>query len=248
MRIITCGDARFDDMKKLQKAAAEALEYNHTSYDLEDLEIPKELQEFVAVPRTPETSRQYFPRCPWKPRVIKEAMKENPDEIIVWMDTDAFPIRTFDEILRYDRWDMAVTTRPAEEKGVQYTAHPDWAGYINAGVMFFRPRSITYQLLDLWLDTTLQQGNGDQAAITSLLRQMGSVLPGAQLRRGEAVISCLPTWEYNNYYVEDPERYPHQSGKKVKDIKIIHCKGADFTNSRHRRLYEQYAPRLSSSP
>ena len=240
MRIITCGDARFDSMKKLQKVAVEALGYDHTSYDLEDLEIVKDLQEFVAMPCAPEDSRQYFPRCPWKPWIIKEAMQQNPGEIVVWMDTDAFPIRTFDEILRDDKWGMAVTIRPHEEKGSQYTANPEWAGYVNAGVMFFRPRPTAYQLLDLWLDTTLQQGNGDQAAITSLLLQMGSVLPGAQLHRGEAVVNCLPTWEYNNYYIEDPARYPHQFDKKIEDIKIIHCKGADSKNSRHGKLYKQY--------
>ena len=128
-----------------------------------------------------------------KPEIIKKTQFE---DVMVYMDADAFPISKFEEIKNYD-FDIGVTVRNKNENFKEL-------GRINAGVIFFRNTKNTHKFLEEWSDLTKKIEN-DQVALNSIISS------------NKYKVVEFPTNIYNYYYFPEVP---------CNDVKIYHFKSS----------------------
>ena len=114
-----------------------------------------------------------------KPQMI---LNTKFDNMLVYMDSDAYPVSRFDEINTLD-FDVGVTVRDGENYGKM--------SRINAGVIFFKNTVKSHEFMLSWRNRTIEINN-DQIALAE------------EVATGNYKILELPTRIYNYYYFPEP--------------------------------------------
>jgi hypothetical protein len=141
MIILTYCDGKYRDKALFCMSQAKKFGYSVVSYDLggsgfgKKYVVPQEILNSSAI-----TKFEYGAQLS-KPYMLLEALKD-VNETLVYMDADAFLVRSIDEI-ETDDYDVGVTYRGTE--------HGDC---INSGVLFFRPNSNALRFVQMWADKT----------------------------------------------------------------------------------------------
>lgn len=137
-----------------------------------------------------------------KPDIIGHALNSASDDIITYMDADAFPVSNFDEVLQYD-FDIGVTVRNEFENVGKL-------GRINAGVLFFRKSAEPF--ISEWKKLTMDLKN-DQVALNKMVNS------------GKFKVKEFPTRVYNYYYFPEapvPEVKIYHF-KSASDVRNEYC-------------------------
>ena len=161
-----------------------------------------------------EVMSGYKSKSLFKPAIVKLSM-ERHDDIVVYLDGDAQLNGCIDEV-DTDDYDIGVTLRDSSElESGWHQAHIDIVKFINAGVIFFRPTSVTNAFVDTWKNLTDEIGN-DQMALNKLTCPEEYPKAWSVQTIDGVRIKYFPCKQYNFYYFEDG---------LVPDIKIMHFKG-----------------------
>lgn len=142
---------------------------------------------------------------PWKPSLIGHVLAQEIDQTktIVWIDSDAWVIRPLTE-LEAGFYDVAVTMRRPSERGG--TLWADVYGYLNAGVIAFRPTPQAMKFVKMWqLEVDRTESRSDQHALNNLVRKATDLRHYNRVFRLEDIkIKILATEQFNNYYAPEP--------------------------------------------
>lgn len=180
------------------------LNYNCKFYDLgglgfgESFEINNESFTKFGFYKVMNETSGWCSRALHKPEII---MKTEFDDVLVYMDSDAYPVSRFDEICD-EEFDIGVTVRRNGEKYGNL-------GRINAGVIFFRNTKKAHEFICRWSEKTKTIKN-DQIALND------------EISTGRYKVHEFPTDIYNYYYFpEAPDD----------NVKIYHFKSAPNVRS-----------------
>lgn len=144
--------------------------------------------------------------CYRKVDVIRHAVQNTNEELVVWMDADALLVKPIDEVDTKD-YDVGVSVRAHKEQPY------------NTGVLFFYNNERTHRFLDLWLKQkpeyigTSTYKYSDQAALNKMFQRYDSSKLGVNIKE-------FPTTVYNNYYPKELDK-----DKLADYVKVIHFKG-----------------------
>jgi hypothetical protein len=136
-----------------------------------------------------------MPPCTFKPELIATSLEA--EGITAWIDADAVVVRTLDPLESLD-FDVAVTLREPDAIG----ASNPTTGFLNAGVVFFRPTAADFTRR--WAALTRQVGN-DQLALNQMVGAGWTIADwrssyGRTFRRDDVSIHILPATEWNFWH------------------------------------------------
>lgn len=216
MQLITAADKKFEGMLQISLKHNKYCGYDTVIYDLNNtLGYGNPFFIHPSYLRRNTILEKKDGKSPFKPEIIKHACTTYKNEkTIVWLDADAFVIRKFDEIDAMNDFDIGVTMRTPEESNKVYN---EWAGYINAGVMFFKPSDKILKFLDLWQEESLKsEFNSDQHAINKILLRYSDLSNRNCIIFADDIrVKIFMTETYNFYY------WPFEPSINTK---IIHLK------------------------
>lgn len=134
MKVITAGTKEFAEIILAQQSRCLKFGYDHIAYDLGDLGfgIPWNAPRGDLDPLMKEINS--IPPTKFKVDLLLE--NYGPGDTVCWIDGDCLPVRDF---LPAGEWDAAVTLRREDEIGKSGIHATD---YLNAGVCFFRDRTL----------------------------------------------------------------------------------------------------------
>lgn len=206
MKIITASNGKMNEILDVALAMNRRL-----GYVPQIITPPKEYDDYT-FGEWPERIRG---KSPYKPEIILKAV-QNTSHPIAWLDADAFCVKPIEPAFDHD-FDIAVTVRRRGE--IKHIEHHPQYGYINAGVLFFKPSSRTVKLLRQWIARVKEtESRSDQEALTTLLRESDELTKGNKTFRHQssgAVVHTFTTDEYNWFYW--PESVPETA-------RILHMK------------------------
>lgn len=78
--------------------------------------------------------------CLSKPAIMLDALNST-DEMVVFLDADAFLVNRIDDLIHDDTYDVGVTHKGGKTKT-----------YLNAGVLFFKQNDKSRKFLKMWID------------------------------------------------------------------------------------------------
>jgi hypothetical protein len=161
--IVTAYTKRYERFAQAQRKAVKALGYKSLTRSLDASE-----------------ERETYPFSPYKPTILRQTRESHPEELLVWMDADAFPVRRFDTRNHYD---IGVTVRREDS--------PD--GKVNAGVVFVRPTPRAESFLREWEERVRNASPpSDQEVLNEMYEDPGRYR-----------IASFPCEEFNNYYFDE---------------------------------------------
>lgn len=186
---LVAGDSNFRRYTKTAKFSCERMGYDVLVYDLGGLGYGKKFQTTV--------SDHANRKIPGKPLILLDALDSiEPDDFLVWLDSDANVLGKIDEITESD-YDIGVTFRKNS---------------INAGVVFVRHTETAKKFLKSWAEKVRKS---DQEALNSLCPVFEEELNKVVMRH-ETKIKVFPCKVYNNFFFNKPQD----------DAKIIHYKSS----------------------
>lgn len=232
MLIVSAADARMADVAAIWRDRVSRLGYDYILYDLGGLgHGPRLALDHDIFSPLDESRPGEFPGCLYKPALVRAVCRQNPGELVVYLDVDAFPLARFDEVDDVT-YDVGLTLRMNGDSSMP--PHFRRMGMVNAGVMFFRSSSRSLEYLDGWHAATLAL-RSDQKAVNESL---GLDTAGFWKRnpRGEWLFDGEEAWSYALYGPDQsntvfkfwPARVYnwYRAYKPRHEIKILHCRGA----------------------
>lgn len=245
MQIITASNAKYMDILRMSLYNNSLVGYQPFIYDINStlgMGSPIKVEE-------PNPAFRGRGISPYKPDIILDSIEKflPHHKTIIWMDADAFAISPLDEIDEDDDFDLGVTIRTEEETKsitsktkwiknafnqkmagnknpmrsiILHTA--EWRAYINAGVIFVKPRKNTENLIKfihLWKKTIPELPfNSDQNALTNLLLRHSELLQPNEVFEAYGIrVKTFSTKQYNFFY---------ENEKPLDSTKILHLKAA----------------------
>ncbi len=175
-------------------------------------------------PNVEESKNYYRLDCSFKVDVIRDALNEYPDKDVIWLDADCLMRSRVDGVL--DDCDVAVTLRRLEARNG--LTNPEYDGYINAVVLFFKNNEKSRKFLTMVAEHFKHCfRRTDQEAFNRVLLKYSKME-----RYGEVVdvsgcrVKILSTDDYNFF---------HFSDGNYRNAKILHIKGIH-----NREQYQKY--------
>jgi hypothetical protein len=221
MKVITACDINFRHMvdgaiKMNAQCGAETLVYNLGGLGMgKPFDITADMAMIHNDPGVVYTGAAKS-KCTFKPRIILDAMHENPDEKhFVWVDADGFLIKPVMDVFDND-FDLAFTMRRTGEN--PHSVTPMFDQYINAGVIFVKNTAAARNFIRLWISLIPHTSTlTDQHAVNELLDKMikWNIFDVPQKTYWGSVM-LLTTDVFNYYYFPDA---PHDNAR------ILHFKG-----------------------
>ncbi len=203
MIILTAGNAKFKTMIKHSRSTAVKLGYQFFVYDLGDLGFGEKL----FLPSPVKTT------CVHKPGMIRKFL-QTTKEFTTYLDGDAFLVDRIDEVTSAD-YDIGVTVRRQDEYEVSKSF-----GWLNAGVMFFRPGALPF--IDLWEQHATDMQD-DQLGFNRIINPDNLYIrPDQVLTIGAARIKTFPADIYNYYH------FPEKPGR----AKVLHFRSINWNYRR----------------
>ena len=243
--MVTAGDHRFRELVQRSRAQIERFGYRVLIFDLGDLGFGEPFDVGSEQFRQRGDYGRYQghrrpTRALHKPALIRAGLSQSGGSFVVYLDGDAVLLQPIDEIV--GDYDVGVTVRPASRAARAQTEVRKLDGYVNAGVLFFRPGPGTDAFMTRWERATDELHN-DQAALNSLLEPYWPLRAGVTLDVAGVRVRTFPDVLYNNYYlpkrwssyVKDPRLLGWQL--QLRRAKIVHLKGE--WRRRHLRWIER---------
>ena len=201
MKFITASNLRYYDLAKKCMDSLLTFGYEFTFYNLENcvegINAIKETNVKFNTKGYYLSNGIYLSKALFKPQVVKHALQNETDKLIVWIDADAQVLKPF-EIK--EAFDVGVCERPKWDKSL--TVWGDPRGKYNAGVIFFQNTPETVKFVDDWVSLTPEL-RGDQHALNKLVAD--------KTRR--TVVKIFPSI-YNDFEPSSETIIFHQKGRK----------------------------------
>lgn len=159
------GDYPYRKYVEYARDKALSFGYKVVVYDLGGLGFGKSL----VIPGDLERKKGW-PSALFKMQMVEEVLREH--ENVVCLDADAWIDRPIDSVFD-DEYNIGVTIRGTDNRGVLNNLDPDFihyyrAGYFNTGAMFFKQSPETFRCIQEWSKRAYEEGT-DQAGMNKMI-------------------------------------------------------------------------------
>lgn len=246
VRILTAGCKKFVKPIELNLKQAKFFGYDTTVYDLGNLGIDNSIVHEITDPDFAKKSRYtktseigYAAKSLHKGDIVLDCLKNNPNDLVVYMDGDAMLLDSIDEVDTGD-YDIGITIRDAREtKKIKHKNEKlkAFLGTINAGIIIFAPTDVAKEFTKRWSEQIVPM-ESDQKALNQLVNpDMIQYKPGDIFVVDGVRFKCFDGGIYN---------FGHWPERPQEDVKILHCKGHRFRG--HMQEIEQICKRKQTKP